>query len=62
MTKERYALLEKGDELDVSVRKAEKEIQAMENTLTLLNASNNVCKRNSSTATGNENGQYFSKG
>ncbi|XP_065223242.1 coiled-coil domain-containing protein 39-like [Planococcus citri] len=55
MTKERCALLEKGDELDVLVRKAEKEIQAMENTLTLLNVSNNVYKRNSSNGDHNAN-------
>lgn len=47
MTKERYILLEKGDQLDLRIRIAEKEIKAMENTSTLLHVSNNVHKCNS---------------
>lgn len=43
---EKYELQQEGDELDARIRKAEKEIQAMENTLKLINATNENYKRN----------------
>ncbi|XP_047107145.1 coiled-coil domain-containing protein 39 isoform X1 [Schistocerca piceifrons] len=42
---EKYELQEQGDELDAKIRKAEKEILAMENTLKLVNASNDTYKK-----------------
>ena len=43
---EKYELQQEGDELDARIRKTEKEIQAMENTLKLINATNENYKRN----------------
>lgn len=41
---ERYLLHERGDELDMAIRKAEAEIRSMENTLRLVNACNSKYK------------------
>lgn len=38
-------LQEEGDDLDAKINKAEQEITAMENTLQVINASNNLYKR-----------------
>jgi septal ring factor EnvC (AmiA/AmiB activator) len=43
---EKYELQQQGDELDARIRKTEKEIQAMENTLKVINATNDKYKRN----------------
>jgi septal ring factor EnvC (AmiA/AmiB activator) len=43
---EKYELQQEGDELDARIRKTEKEIEAMENTLKLINATNENYKRN----------------
>jgi len=40
MAQERILLVEEGDILDAKIRKAEKEIEAMENTLKVVNVSN----------------------
>ncbi|XP_046426078.1 coiled-coil domain-containing protein 39 [Neodiprion fabricii] len=42
---EKYALQEQGDKLDESIRKTECEIQSMENTLRIVNASNDKYKK-----------------
>lgn len=44
MAQEKHELQEKGDQLDAKIKKAEKEIVSMENTLTLINASNDCYK------------------
>lgn len=46
MAQEKYELQEKGDELDAKIKKSEKEILAMENTLRVINATNDCYKRN----------------
>jgi UDP-glucose:O-linked fucose beta-1,3-glucosyltransferase len=43
---EKYELQQEGDELDARIRKTEKEILAMENTLKVINATNENYKRN----------------
>ncbi|XP_069687634.1 coiled-coil domain-containing protein 39 isoform X1 [Periplaneta americana] len=43
---EKYELQQEGDELDAKIRKAEKEILAMENTLKVVNAANDTYRRN----------------
>lgn len=42
---EKYALQEQGDKLDETIRKTEHEIQSMENTLRIVNASNDKYKK-----------------
>lgn len=42
---EKYALQEQGDKLDETIRKTECEIQSMENTLRIVNASNDKYKK-----------------
>lgn len=44
MAQEKHELQEKGDQLDAKIKKAEKEIISMENTLKLINASNDCYK------------------
>lgn len=43
---EKYMLQQEGDELDAKVKKAEREIVAMENTLKVVNVTNDVYKTN----------------
>ena len=43
---EKYMLQQEGDELDAKIKKAEKEIVAMENTLRVVNVTNDVYKIN----------------
>lgn len=54
---EKYMLQEEGDKLDAMVKKAEKEILAMENTLKIVNMSNNTYKESLSAVleSGNNN-------
>nr|CAD7404354.1 unnamed protein product [Timema cristinae] len=42
---EKYMLQEEGDALDAKIRRAEKEIKAMENTLVVVNATNDTYKK-----------------
>lgn len=42
---EKYELQQKGDELDAKIRRTEKEIQAMENTLKVINSTNEKYKK-----------------
>lgn len=42
---EKYMLQQEGDELDNKIKKAEKEIVAMENTLKIVNATNATYKK-----------------
>ncbi|XP_033609697.1 coiled-coil domain-containing protein 39 isoform X2 [Cryptotermes secundus] len=46
---EKYELQQQGDELDAKIRRTEKEIQAMENTLKVINSTNEKYKRSLST-------------
>lgn len=42
---EKYELQQQGDELDAKIRRTEKEIQAMENTLKVINSTNEKYKK-----------------
>lgn len=53
---EKYELQQQGDELDAKIRTAEKEIQAMENTLKVINAANDKYKKNLSAVDGESKG------
>lgn len=46
---EKEELQREGDNLDASIRKAEKEIRALENTLRLMNGRNEVYRRSFNT-------------
>ncbi|XP_067014621.2 coiled-coil domain-containing protein 39 [Anabrus simplex] len=46
---EKYMLQEQGDELDTKIRRTEKEILAMENTLKVVNAANDTYRKNLAT-------------
>ena len=47
---EKEEMQRSGDELDAQIRKAEKEIQALENTLRVLNSRNETYRKNFSKA------------